>query len=60
MAERKYIHVFASFGADGANSCGPLDIAADDDKTLLAWIKDQLGQGRLVEIWSGDMDPPPV
>lgn len=57
--QREYIHVFASFGPDAADSCGPLDIAADDDVTLLAWIRDQLSQGRLVEIWPGNLDPPP-
>ena len=49
-----YIHAYASRGTDEADSCGPVDIAAGDDVTLLGWIRDQLDQGRVVELWAGD------
>lgn len=53
---KQYIHAYASRGPDAIDSCGPLDIAADDDTTLLGWIRDQIAQGRIVELW-GDGEP---
>lgn len=50
----EYIHAYASRGPDEADSCGPVDIAKGDDVTLLGWIKDQLEQGRIVELWCAD------
>lgn len=54
--DKRYIHAYAHKGEDEADSCGPVDIAADDDLTLLAWIRDQLDQGRIIEIWGGCKD----
>ena len=49
---KDYINAYA-YGA-GDDSVGPLKIAKDDDKTILGWLRDQLGQGRVVEFWTGE------